>query len=104
MDLLPPSTLCSRGCGRAYHATYGNEPLCLPCRRADVRPASTDRSRSPRVSDEARFLQRLAEPELPPGATDAPPTESEISNQRAAELTEADAEVAAARAERLVRK
>ena len=32
-----------------------------------------DRSRSPRVpfSDEARLLQRLAEPELPPGATDA---------------------------------
>ena len=32
-----------------------------------------DRSRSPRVplSDEARFLQRLAEPELPPGASDA---------------------------------
>ena len=30
-----------------------------------------DRSRSPRVSDEARSLQRLAEPELPPGTTDA---------------------------------
>ena len=31
-----------------------------------------DRSRSPRnLSDEARFLQRLAEPELPPGASDA---------------------------------
>ena len=31
-----------------------------------------DRSRSPRnLSDEARLLQRLAEPELPPGATDA---------------------------------
>ena len=43
MDLLPPSTLCSRGCGRAYHATYGNEPLCLPCRRADVlQPTATD--------------------------------------------------------------
>ena len=32
-----------------------------------------DRSRSPRVplSDEARLLQRLAEPQLPPEATDA---------------------------------
>ena len=32
-----------------------------------------DHSRSPRVplSDEARLLKRLAEPELPPGATDA---------------------------------
>ena len=30
-----------------------------------------DRCPSPRVSDEARFLQRLAEPELPPGTTDA---------------------------------
>ena len=31
-----------------------------------------DRSRSPRnLSDEARLLQRLAEPELPPGASDA---------------------------------
>ena len=51
MGVLPPSTLCSRGCGRAYHATYGNEPLCLSCRRADVRPDSTltDRSRSPRA-------------------------------------------------------
>ena len=62
MDLLPPSTLCSRGCGRAYHATYGNEPLCLPCRRADV---------------------------LQPTATDI-----ETSNQRAAELTAARAEIA----------
>ena len=36
-------------------------------------PPGRDHSRSPRVplSDEARFLQRLAEPELPPGATDA---------------------------------
>ena len=76
------------------------------------------------LSDEARFLQRLAEPELPPGASDAeraaaradaaagvehaanelgghwaeayqelhpdwqpPPTDIEISNQRAAELS-----------------
>ena len=92
-----------------------------------------DRSRSPRnLSDEARFLQRLAEPELPPGASDAeraaaradaaagvehaatelgghwaeayqelhpewqpPPTVSEISNQRAAELAAARAEQAA---------
>ena len=60
--MLPPSTLCSRGCGRAYHATYGNEPLCLPCRRADVRPDSTltDRSRSPRNMSEARLLPPLA--------------------------------------------
>ena len=92
-----------------------------------------DRSRSPRnLSDEARLLQRLAEPELPPGATDAeraaaradaaaeveaavgerggewahayqelhpewqpPPTDIEISNQRAAELAAARAEQAA---------
>ena len=38
--------------------------------RAPLR--AMDRSRSPRnLSDEARFLQRLAEPELPPGASDA---------------------------------
>ena len=86
----------------------------------------------PPLSDEARFLQRLAEPELPPGTTDAeraaaradtaaeveaavdelgeewahayqelrpdwqpPPTDIEISNQRAAELAAARAEQAA---------
>ena len=44
-----------------------------------------DRSRSPRnLSDEARFLQRLTEVELPPGATDA---------ERAAERAEAEAAV-----------
>ena len=44
-----------------------------------------DRSRSPRVlSDEARFLQRLAEPELPPGTTDA---------ERAAAAAEVEAAV-----------
>ena len=92
-----------------------------------------DRSRRPRVplSDEARFLQRLAEPELPRGASDAeraaaradaaagvehaanelgghwaeayqelhpdwqpPPTDIEISNQRAAELTTAQEQIA----------
>ena len=87
-----------------------------------------DRSRSPRnLSDEARFLQRLAEPELPPGTTDAEreveaavdelggewahayqelrpdwqptPTEIEVSNQRAAELTAARAELARLQAE-----
>ena len=91
-----------------------------------------DRSRSPRVplSDEAHLLQRLAEPELPSGVTDAEraaaraeaaagveaavdelggqrahayqelrpdwqpaPTDIEISNQRAVELTAARAEV-----------
>ena len=47
-----------------------------------------DRSRSPRnLSDEARLLQRLAEPELPPGASDA---------ERAAARAEAAAEVEAA--------
>ena len=47
-----------------------------------------DRSRSPRnLSDEARFLQRLAEPELPPGASDA---------ERAAARAEAAAGVEAA--------
>ena len=49
-----------------------------------------DRSRSPRripLSDEARFLQRLAEPELPPGTTDA---------ERAAARADAAAEVEAA--------
>ena len=88
----------------------------------------------PMLSDEARFLQRLAEPELPPGASDAeratarasaaaeveeavdelgghwaeayqelrpdwqpPPTDIEISNQRAAELTAARAELAVMR-------
>ena len=94
-----------------------------------------DRSRSPRnLSDEARFLQRLAEPELPPGATDAERaaaraeaaagvehaanelgghwaeayqelrpdwqptlTDIETSNQRAAELTAARAELAVMR-------
>ena len=91
-----------------------------------------DRSRSPRnLSNEARLLQRLAEPQLPPEATDAEraaaradaaaqveaavdelggqwahayqelrpdwqptPTDIEISNQRAAELTAARAEIA----------
>ena len=85
----------------------------------------------PPLSDEARFLQRLAEPELPPGATDAEraaatadaaaggehaaselgehwakayqelrpdwqpaPTDIEISNQRAAELTAAREQIA----------
>ena len=85
----------------------------------------------PPLSDEARLLQRLAEPELPPEATDAeraaaradsaagvehaatelgghwaeayqelhpdwqpPPTDSEISNQRAAELTAAQEQIA----------
>ena len=83
------------------------------------------------LSDEARFLQRLAEPELPPGASDAEraaaradaaagvehaanelgghwaeayqelhpdwqptPTDIEISNQRAAELTAAREQIA----------
>ena len=50
-----------------------------------------DRSRSPRnLSDEARFLQRLAEPELPPGASDA---------ERAAARAEAAAAVEAATSE-----
>ena len=50
-----------------------------------------DRSRSPRnLSDEARFLQRLAEPELSPGATDA---------ERAAARAEAAAAVEAATSE-----
>ena len=44
-----------------------------------------DRSRTPRnLSDEARFLQRLAEPELPPGTTDA---------ERAAAAAEVEAAV-----------
>ena len=96
-----------------------------------------DRSRSPRdLSDEARLLQRLAGPQLPPEATDAEraparadaaagvehavdelgghwaeayqelrpdwqptPTDIEISNQRAVELTAARAAIAAAVAE-----
>ena len=88
------------------------------------------------LSEEARLLQRLAEPELPPGATDAEraaaraeaaagvehaanemgghwaeayqelhpdwqptPTDIEISNQRARELTAARAEIARLQAE-----
>ena len=96
-----------------------------------------DRSRSPRapLSDEARLLQRLAEPQLPPEATDAERaaaradaaagvehavdelgghwaeayqelrpdwqptlTDIDVSNQRAAELTAARAEIERIRA------
>ena len=30
---------CDRGCGREYHATYGGEKLCIPCRQSDARGA-----------------------------------------------------------------
>ena len=117
------------------------EPVAISAQAdgASKQPSQAmDRSRSPRapLSDEARLLQRLAEPELPPEATDAeraearadaaagvehvvfelgghwaeayqelhpdwqpPPTDIEISNQRAAELTAARAAIAAAVAE-----
>ncbi len=34
---MDTETPCARGCGRVYHATYGNVPLCLQCRSAPGR-------------------------------------------------------------------
>ena len=69
---------------------FREEPDLTAGPLVDFVPAPPDRSRSPRnLSDEARLLQRLAEPELPPA-----PTDIEISNQRAAELAAAREQIA----------
>ena len=132
---LRMSTLC-KDCVRQRSYPLPARIVELASAQADAasqQPSQAmDRSRSPRapLSDEARLLQRLAEPQLPPEATDAEraaartdaaagvehavdelgghwaeahqelrpgwqptPTDIEISNQRAVELTAARAEI-----------